>query len=206
MAGRALAFSDPEIVRLAKEQLVPVACDDWYQRRRNDAEGKFFRGVADQGPQKGLDGATRQGIYLLTADGRLLSFRNAGQNAQATLDALREGLRHWQQIPAEHRAPGAVRVPDPGRLDGGYTRKPPEGGLVVNVFTRALDEAEAGLKPTAVCKVGNGKEAARDHLWITRDEIALLAPAGLSPGQSFPMPASVATRILRFHLVDNTRG
>ena len=38
MAGRALAFSDAEIVRMATEDYVPVACDDWYQRRRKDAD------------------------------------------------------------------------------------------------------------------------------------------------------------------------
>lgn len=207
MAGRALAFSHPEIVRLAKERFVAVACDDWYQRRRNDAEGKFFRGVADQGPRDGRDGATRQGIYALTADGTLLSYRNAGQSPEATLDALRAALHQWERLPESRRAPAAVKVPDPGPLDGGYTRKPPAGGVVVNVFTRALDEMPSGdVKPSAVCKVGGGAEAARDHLWITRDECKALAPAGLTPGQSFAMPQSLALRLVRFHLVDDTRG
>ena len=48
-----LAFSDPEIIKLATEDFVPVTGDDWYQRRRQDAEGEFFRKVADQGPRKG---------------------------------------------------------------------------------------------------------------------------------------------------------
>ena len=56
---------------MAQEQFVPVTADDWYQRRRQDAEGKFFRQVADQGPRKGQGGSTRQGIYVLTADGEL---------------------------------------------------------------------------------------------------------------------------------------
>lgn len=207
MAGRALAFSNPEIIRLARTRFVAVACDDWYQRRRDDAEGRFFRGVADQGPRKGLDGSTRQGIYALTADGHLLAYHNAGQSASATLDELQEALHNWDQLPADRRAPGAVRVPDAGPLDGGYTRKPPEGTVIVNVFTRALDEEPArGVAPAAACKIGDGKESARDHLWITRDECQKLTPADPRVGQTFVVPASLARRIARFHLVDNTRG
>ncbi|HYN63725.1 MAG TPA: hypothetical protein VES36_03895, partial [Candidatus Limnocylindrales bacterium] len=74
MAGRALAFSDPEIVRMAGDDYVAVACDDWYQRRRRDAEGEFFTSVTNQGPRKGERGDTRQGIYLLTAGGKLLAY------------------------------------------------------------------------------------------------------------------------------------
>ena len=75
-----LAFADPEIVRMAREDFVPVAADDWYERRRNDAEGDFFRRVADQGPRKGEGGSTRQGIYCLTADGKLRHPMFAGMN------------------------------------------------------------------------------------------------------------------------------
>lgn len=207
MAGRALAFSNPEIIRLAKEQFVPVACDDWYQRRRDDAEGRFFRGVADQGPRDGRGGSTRQGIYMLTAGGRLLFYRNAGQSPEATLDALHEALHKWEKLPDGQRAPGALNVPDAGATDGGYARKPPDGGMILNVFTRALDEEPAGgVNAAAACKIGGGKEAARDHMWITRDESRLLVPTDLTVGRSFPLPAAIARRLARFHLVDNTRG
>ena len=64
VVGRALAFSDPEFIRLASEDYVPVAGDDWYQRRRNDAEGEFFRKVSDQGPRKNTDGSTRTSVWL----------------------------------------------------------------------------------------------------------------------------------------------
>lgn len=207
MAGRALAFSNPEVIRLAKTQFIAVACDDWYQRRRDDAEGRFFRSVADQGPRDGRDGSTRQGIYALTVDGHLLAYRNAGQSASATLDELREALHNWEQLPADRRVPGAVHVPDPGPLDGGYTRRPPEGALILNVFTRALDEEPAGaVAPATACKIGGGKESARDHMWITHDEARRLIPADPKVGQTFPVPDAIARRMARFHLVDNTRG
>src|SRR5262249_12606976 len=44
------------------------------------------------------------------------------------------------------------------------------------------------------------------HLWLTRAEWQALVPPKAKKGDEFPVPAAVAQRIARFHLVDNTRG
>src|SRR3712207_4036645 len=100
---------------MARTDFVPVTADDWYQRRRQDAEGAFFRKMASQGPRKGEGGDTRQGIYVLTADGELLSYRNAGQDARVTRDELKRALARFARLPADRRRPGAVEVGEPGR-------------------------------------------------------------------------------------------
>ncbi|HJT78482.1 MAG TPA: hypothetical protein VJ739_14860, partial [Gemmataceae bacterium] len=120
---------------MATEDYVPVAGDDWYERRRQDAEGRFFRGVADQGPRKGEGGSTRQGIYCFTAEGRLLAYKNA-QDPGVMRDVLRRGLEEWRRLPEAQRRPGAVQVGDAGKVDAHYSRTPPPGGLIVNVYTR----------------------------------------------------------------------
>jgi hypothetical protein len=206
VAGRALAFSDPEIVRMARENYVPVACDDWYQRRRQDAEGQFFKQVSDQGPRGGNHTDTRQGIYLLTAGGKLLAWKNAGQNPSVMREVLKGGLAKYAKLPEAERAPGAVKVPEPGKLDGGYTRKPPAGGLVINVHARALEKSELGGVADAACKIGDGDEASRDHLWLTADEWRTIVPKSAKAGDRVELPTAVVRRILRFHLIDNTRG
>src|SRR3954453_13844231 len=124
---------------MATEDYVPVAADDWYQRRRGDAEGEFFRAVADQGPRKGENNSTRQGIYCLTADGKLLAYKNAGQAPDVMRETLRQGLSAWQKLPAERPRAGAVSVKDPDKTAPLYARTPPPGGLIVNVSTRILD-------------------------------------------------------------------
>jgi hypothetical protein len=48
--------------------------------------------------------------------------------------------------------------------------------------------------------------AGRDHLWLTRDEWRTLIPRHPRQGDEFSVPAEIAERVLRFHLVDNTRG
>jgi hypothetical protein len=200
-----LTFSDPEIVRMAREEYVPVAGDDWYQRRRRDAEGKFFRGVADQGPRKGTGGSTRQGIYCLSADGKLLAFRNH-QDPKVMRQVLREGLKAFHELLAERRRAGAVKVEDLPKTDPNYSRTPPPRGLIVNVHTRILDHDGKGDLCKGTCGFKGGDEAAHDHLWLTEADCNALVPARPKVGASFPMPAAVARRIVRFHLIDNTRG
>src|SRR5262245_8518643 len=190
---------------MATEDFVPVTADDWYQRRRKDAEGEFFRKVADQGPRKGQGGSTRQGIYVLTADGELLSYKNAGQLAEVTRDELKRGLDKFRKLPAERREAGAVQVGEPGKLDPTYTRTPPAGGLIVRVHTRILDRTgDDYCKGT--CRTLGGDAAARDYLWLTKDEVKSLAPPKSEKGFAYNVPKPVADRIVRFHLVDNTRG
>lgn len=190
---------------MAQEDFVSVAADDWYQRRRQDAEGEFFRSVANQGPRKGTGGSTRQGIYILSAAGRLLAYRNH-QDPDVMRTVLRDGLAAWQRLPAAERAPGAVVVGPPAKVDRAFVRTPPPGGLIVDVNTRILDRDAKGELCRGSCESTGGDQAARDHLWITADECQALLPPGLREGDSIPVPARLALRMLRFHLVDNTRG
>jgi hypothetical protein len=191
---------------MATKDYVPVTGDDWYQRRRDDAEGKFFRKVADQGPRKGEGGSTRQGIYMLTADGKLLAYKNAGQNPDVMRDVLRQGLREWKKLPEERRKPAAIKVEELTETDKHYTRTPPTGGLIVNVYTRILDhDAKAGYRK-GTSKAKWGDLAARDHLWITEKEWKSLIPAEPKKGEQAPLPEALARRIFCFHMIDNTRG
>ncbi len=205
MAGRAFAFADPRIIHLAKNSFIPVTADDWYQRRRQDDEGTFFRSVAEQGPRKGVGGATRQGIYTLTADGTLLEFKNAGQNADATLDQLTRALKKWNSLPASRRQPGAVTVREHGKLDANYTRTPPKNGLIVKVFGRILDRKDQEFC-RGTCEFAGGMKASRDFLWITATEADAMLPPKLEVGTEYPLPPAIARRLARFHLLDNTRG
>jgi hypothetical protein len=182
-----------------------VSADDWYQRRRNDAEGEFFRKVADQGPRKGAGGSTRQGIYCLTASGKLLAYKNA-QNPDVMREVLRQGLAAWRKLPAEERKPAAVKIDDLGKADARYTRTPPDGGAIVTVHTRILDaDAKSGFTQ-GTCEFPGGDRSARDHLWLTRDDVRSLVPDAPKVGERFPLPERLARRLARFHFVDNTRG
>jgi len=191
---------------MATEDYVPCTGDDWYERRRDDDEGRFWRKVAKQSPYAPDDDSTLQGIYCLTADGQLLACKNAGQDPAAMRDALRSGLVAWKKLPESKRLPGAVHVADPGPPDPHFVRTPPVGGAVIKVFTRTLEVEGPENYIAAACSQGAGGEAARDHLWLTREELRSLLPANPREGASIPVPTKLVDRIARFHLVDNTRG
>jgi hypothetical protein len=199
-----LTFADREVIRMARDEFIPVAADDWYQRRRQDAEGEFFRGVADQGPRKGQGGSTRQGIYVFTAGGKLLAYRNHHDPA-VMRSVLKQALKSWANLPADERKAGAVKVADFAKVDAAYARTPPPGALVVNVYTRILEKT-GGDYCGGTCKFPGGERSARDHLWLTEAEWKALIPAHPRPGETVTVPAPVAYRIARFHLLDNTRG
>ncbi len=204
MVGRELAFADPEVVRLATRSFVPVAADDWYMRRRTDAEGQFFKLVSEQSPRKGTAGS-RQGIYVLTAAGDLLGFTNQGHDPAKVRDELTRALARFAALPPARRGPGAVSVPPHGPDDPNYgPRRPPPGTVNVNVFTRILDYTPDGYHKGKSEQLG-GDKAARDHLWVTADDVRAMAAAA-RPGDRVPLPPRLAERIARFHLVDNTSG
>jgi hypothetical protein len=202
--GRVLTFADPEIIRLAREEYIPVAGDDWYQRRRQDAEGRFFRHVADQGPRKGRGGSTRQGVYCLTADGTLLAYKNH-QDPKVMRQVLRQALEKWRRLPEARRKPAAVKVADLAAADTRYARTPPPDGLIVNVYTRILDRKADGFT-RGTSSFPGGDRAAHDHLWLTAQDWKALVPAQPRRGDTIPVAEAVARRICRFHLIDNTRG
>jgi hypothetical protein len=192
------------MIRLASKDFIPVSGDDWYQRRRNDAEGEFFRKVAGQGPRKGKGGSTRQGIYCFTASGKLLAYKNA-QDAGVMLETIKQGLKRFKALPEDERKPGAVEVGDAGKVDARYARTPPEGGLILRAYTRILDrDGKSYVK--GECAFTGGDKAARDHVWLKKDEWQSLIPADPKKGDVFAMPTALARRLCRFHLVDNTRG
>jgi hypothetical protein len=197
------------MIKLANSSFIPVAGDDWYQRRREDAEGTFWRTVANQGPRKGAGkkpgGSTRQGIYVFTAAGKLLGYKNA-QDAATMLVTVKDALRKWNALPEQDRKPGAVQVPALGKVDATYARSVPEGGLVLKVYTRVLDKDKDGAWARGASRRQGGDQAARDHVWLKKDEWPALVPARPREGDTFAMPAALAARLLRFHLVDNTRG
>jgi hypothetical protein len=203
--GRVLTFADPDIIKMAQSDFVAVAADDWYQRRRNDEEGKFFRSVADQGPRKGQGGSTRQGIYVFTAGGKLLIYRNH-HDPEVMKGVIRQGLKEWQKLPKDQRDPGAVKVEDVMKPDDRYHRVPPAGALIVNVYTRILDKNADKDYCHGSCNFPGGDRAAHDHLWLTKEECQALVPKGANKGDILPLPERVVRRIARFHLVDNTRG
>ncbi len=155
-----------------------------------DAESKFYRQVVYQ--REGIHkGVTSQGFYIFSSDGKLISGWN-NRDTDKVKRLLKAALMDYHG-PAQVETLNATR-------DRNFNRERPAGAMVVDVFSKITD----AKWPTATDK---GEEAyfamfrasaGRDHLWITREEIAALTRG--------TMPDSLTRRIALYHLIDNTRG
>ncbi|MGL4554737.1 MAG: hypothetical protein ACRC33_26520, partial [Gemmataceae bacterium] len=205
MAGRALAFGDRSVIKLLNDEFVAVATDDWYTRRRRDATGDFFRSVADLAGRTGPGGGTRQGYYCFSASGKLLATQRSN-DAKPMKAMLQQAVRKFGALRGAEWKPGAVTVPDHGPADKQYTRTPPAGGLILRAYTRIVEPDGKGGYAPGKCDFTGGDQAARDHVWLRKDEVEDLIPERPKVGASVTVPEAVVRRLCRYHLVDNTRG
>lgn len=172
------------MIEALREKFIPVAVDQHVHRRLQDAEGELFAQVLEQAG-RGLGGRS-QGVFIFDAAGKLLAFSNtadAGRVKQLTAKAL-----------ATFEAPSEVPVKETlaEPLDGAAI---PDGTTIVTVTSKVLggyEKVEGSRTEIHAASLG------RDHLWIREDEVAALA--------SGSVPESLTRRLVRYHLVDNTRG
>lgn len=196
MADRLLVFGNEELQKLLKEEFIAVTGDDWYQRRRGDEVGKFFRKMSAQGPREA--GKTQQGHYVFTPSGKLLGYDNQ-RGVKMRLQMMREALKKWKELP---EGEWKVEVAKDVKLDRGYQRELPKGAQVVKVYTRRLEEREGRLQSLVEKKAGN--LTAVDHLWFRKAEMVELGELIAKGGGE--VPEWMAMRMAKYHLRDNTRG
>jgi hypothetical protein len=160
-----------------------VAVDQHIHRQLKDAEGELFARILKQA-NRGLDGYS-QGVYLFAPDGKLLAFAN-------TADAGR--VKRLTETALKKFDPNAAPIKVADTKAAPVLATPPEGGLVLDVTAKILggyDEADERGQAYL-------KSLGRDHLWLRKDEADDLANGRL--------PDSVKYRLVRYHLIDNTRG
>ncbi len=209
--GRALGFSDPEVIRLVKENFIPVAGDDWYQRRRKDEVGKFFRGVVDQtwkaGKWEPNGGDNRQGVYCFTPSGRMLTeLKNVGSQPAELIRVLKLGAEAWNRLPAEDRRPGAVEVGEVA-FDAAYHRPVPAGARVLRQYQRGLKrEADGSLAAHEFTFQKAPVWAQRDRVWVLQEEWKALIPAAPVAGGTVEVPTALRNRLIRYHFVEALVG
>jgi hypothetical protein len=141
----------------------------------------------------------------LTASGKLLSYKNA-QDAKVMTEAVKQGLAKWNSLPQAETKPGAVKVPDLKKPDPRYTRTLPKGGLILKCYTRILDRDGKHFLKRGSCKFAGGDRAARDHVWLTEPQWQGMVPTKPKKGDRGSIPDGVIEKLVRYHLVDNTRG
>lgn len=166
-----------------------AAADEvWRLQNGTDAESAFFQRMIGQ---KKPGGGSRQGVYLATPDGELLGRINT-RNASRVEKMLREGLAKWERM-ASKSAAGAPEFPRSDRWESDL----PAGGLTLRLFKRDIEPTPE----PAMGRVWN-----LDHAWFSAEEASALLPRQIVVGMRTSVPRAIATRLSRFHLVDNVTG
>ncbi len=167
---------------------MPVTDEVWRLQRGKDAECLHFQKMANEGHYKGR-GGTRQGIYVMTASGRLLGSINA-LDADRVLAMMKNGLAEWETTTPEERVLPEGFEMKRRRWEDSY----PEDGLVL----RSLN---VNLGPDADTTRGN-----RDHVWFSAEEARGWIGERLELSLEHEVPKTIVDRLAGFHLVDNVRG
>ena len=199
MTGRALVFSNPDVVARLKRDFVTYAGDKWYLNRQNDGDGRFLRGLGKQAGRTADNGHAPQGVYVARPDGTLLAYDHFRPSAESFL-ALLDKAKTAATTAAQADNPGGPQTAVGSVADPGYARRLPDGGRVLSVFSRIP------LPPPADGAWTPNQATGRDHLWLTADDLRALRPPAWRKGERYPLPPAVAERLTRFHLVDNVRG
>lgn len=186
MIDRESTFADPEIVKFIKTQTVPIAIDQWNQRRQKDSEGDFYRKIAGQGPRNDFEHGTTQGLYMAAPDGTLLGYTN-NRHPDRVKKFFADSMAKFR--------PAKTKALNVETEDARFVLRPPKGGLVIRVQAKVL----GGYEPTDDrFKQIYQSAISRDGLWTTAAEHQQLV-AGT-------FPERLTIRIARHCLVDNTRG
>lgn len=189
MLDRASTFADPEIIRLLQTQFVPVAIDQFAQRRQQDAEGEFWRRIIAPSPRPDPKGTT-QGLYVAAPDGTFLGYNN-NRGPERIKALLLQCLDDFDKIRGRKAEPLVVAKPDQR-----FLHAPPEGVRVVRVHAQVLGGYG---EPKDQWEQIFQESVSRDTLWITAAEERALV-------DDHTVPPSLLRRLALFHLVDNTRG
>jgi len=178
------------MIHRLQTEFIPVSGNTAELQFRRTPAAAWFMQMANQADWRSQPGNTTQGFYVAAADGTCYGWMNERDlpKLQALMD---RGLEQFRAHP-----PAAVAIPDTD-LAARFAAAPDPSTSVVRVFTR-IRPVPAGADP-----INNG--VGRDQMWIFAEDVRDLLEASESADE-FEMPRALATRMVRFHLIDNVRG
>ncbi len=176
------------------KKFIPATDEVWRLQGSDEEDASMFQKMANEGHYKKL-GGTRQGIYVCSPSGALLTSVNS-LNPDVVLESINAGLDKWEKLPdGERRLPNNFTPTVSHRWEDSY----PEKGLV-------LKGAKADLLSDPPRFSDRGDRWNMDHVWFNEDEADLWLPDRHEVGETHECPQVIKDRLFRFHLVDNVRG
>lgn len=181
-------LSDPAI-RALVDKFIPAADDTTRLAVGTDVEKVFFRNAF---ARLSNPSQVESALVAITPEGEGLTIIT-----QTSTDAVRTGLE--QALSQFGAVSGDAKAPNAGggvELPSLSDRNPPKNGLVLRVVVRDLPRPD-GRKQTPFNL---------DFAWFTQDEAASFVPSTLRVDEVTDVPAALAGRLARFHLIDQVMG
>ena len=150
--------------------------------------------MADKGHYRRA-GGTRQGIYVCSPSGILLSSINS-LKPDDVLTMIQTGLDNWNTLPLSDRdIPNDFSLKARHRWENSY----PESGMVLKL-------SKIDLISDPPNQLERSDRWNRDFVWFNKDEVTQWIPENPQKGDIYSLPDFISDRLFCFHLVDNTRG
>ena len=176
------------------KNFIPTTDEVWRLQGVKANDASLFQEMADKGHYRRV-GGSRQGIYVCSANGSLLSSVNS-LDPDVVLETIKTGLSKWEELPkSDRQLPDNFSLRASHRWEDSY----PEDGLV-------LKGAKADLLTDPPKLSERGDRWNMDHVWFSKDEMNLWLPDKYDIGTTHECPQVIKDRLFRFHLVDNVRG
>ncbi len=166
----------------------------WRLQRVQDEDAFVFQEMANKGHYRRV-GGTRQGIYVCSPSGILLSSINS-LNPDDVLEMIKSGLDKWNALPFSERQISSEFKP---KVRHRWENSYPGQGMVLN-----LSKIDLFTDPPV--QSGRSDRWNIDHVWFNKDEARLWFPKDPQEGDFYELPDLLTDRLFCFHLVDNTRG
>jgi hypothetical protein len=157
----------------------------------------LFWKIAQQRPEKqDLPG---QGIYVATPSGKLLAFCQRDHDPVSIAKLLSQALDQWNALGRKERL-GAEPPSHVAAVSRRPNSRPPEGGLILELFVRDLPRQTGPIDPK-LAAMWNG-----DFAWFTQEEVRSMIPETRTVGERRRVADKLVRRLARLHLLDSVRG
>ena len=201
-----MVWSDPEVQKLAAAFVPAADASDRLQSPScQDADAQLYQKFGGRRtlPSARAGDGLGQGQYVVTPGGELLASA-ATADPREVAQMLKNGLARWEQLPRERRLLADAPLPGAAKQWRQCEALYPADGLVLRLTVRDLSrpgDATDAARPDVFTKRWN-----QDFVWFRKAEVRSLLPAILSKGESCDMPAPLAERLVRLHLLDHVRA
>ena len=173
---------------------MPATDEVWRLQGASEEDATLFQKIANKGHYRKA-GGTRQGIYVCSPSGQLLSSVNS-LNPEVVLKTIENGLEQWEKLSEqEKKLPENFSPFTSHRWEDSY----PENGLI-------LKGSKADLLSDPPNPSNRGDRWNMDHVWFNKEESYLWVPESRKIGTIHKCPKIIRDRLFRFHFVDNVRG